>query len=291
MWGCKKCGESGGIWKLLRIVGKLHLLHFAKSVEWNRALSSNLLARAPEEVVVKQEIPNKTLPLGWKRIWESEYLEERGWSEEEYFHYPVGEAKILSSYRNYLIFPIYQEKECKGFVARSSYSKEETKSLKEQGIEILRYNNSKHTDFALLVYGLDELTHETHTVIVVEGLFDKINVDRILNLFRNCGIKCVCTFGKKISSYQTFIIKHKAPNIHTLILFYDSGDAVRDLKKYSALLQREFPCVLVAHTTARNEKGEIKDPGELNKEEIDKVFETLQTPEQFYFTKIGKRIK
>ena len=83
------------------------------------------------------------------------------------------------------------------FPAIENYNK-----ARPKGHRYLRYQNSVDTDFGKMVYGIDECTENTHTLIGVEGITDKFNVDRLLGLYKQEEIKCGAFFGKKISPEQ-----------------------------------------------------------------------------------------
>jgi DNA primase len=91
-------------------------------------------------------------------------------------------------------------------------------------------------------------------VIAVEGFFGKKKIDDILQLTESEKIKCIATFGKKISNHQ--ILKLVLKGVKKIILFYDN-DAVQESKKYCSLLSKFFN-VEVAFLA---EKG--KDPADL----------------------------
>ena len=64
-----------------------------------------------------------------------------------------------------------------------------------------RYYTYRTPEHAYVIGGLETL-HFSHEVFLVEGIFDKISVDRFLDLREDVEMKCLCTFGKKISDVQ-----------------------------------------------------------------------------------------
>ena len=111
----------------------------------------------------------------------------------------------------------------------------------------------------------------------MEGVFDKISVDKVLRLDDDESVKCVCTFGKKISTTQ--IEKLKTKGVRNVILLYDF-DAIKDIKKYGLLLEQSFVTNIV-YTTK-------KDIDECTQEEALAVFENPQRPSEFNVNVIGK---
>jgi len=116
-------------------------------------------------------------------------------------------------------------------------------------------------------------------VILVEGVTDKANVDKLLRLDKSDKLKCLCTFGKKISESQ--IRKLKTKGISKVILMYDP-DAIDESKKYSIELELWDIRVKVGYLPD-------KDPGDLNREELTTVLSQTQTPNQFASSKMQKR--
>lgn len=286
-WDCKKCGESGRLPRLLKQLGRLDLIQVDKPVDVAKQLERKI--NIISEEVLDLEVPNHRPPLGWKRIYDHPYLRERGFTDDDFQKYKIGTTRILSRLKNYIIILIEEDSQCKGYVARSVLSKEELKSINEQIAEynqtaiekkrkVLRYANSPNTDFSKLLHGYDEIiTGQTHTVILVEGFFDKDNVDRLLELQYLNELKCVVTFGKKISRVQ--IAKLQRKKILNVIVLYDP-DAVNSSKKYSLELERYFNVQVgfLSH----------KDPGDLSLSELEDVMLNLETPINFNVNKIQR---
>lgn len=55
----------------------------------------------------------------------------------------------------------------------------------------LRYENSIGTNFTKILGGFDELSSSVKDVIIVEGLFDKVGIDNLLQLWDCNSLKCV----------------------------------------------------------------------------------------------------
>lgn len=263
LWDCKKCNEEGNLFKLLAHLGKLFMLGEFKSIDIRRIDAKLGKEELEDEVIDKGFVPNKLLPVGFKRKYEDEYLTKRGLTESNLKKYRIGYTSLLSSLKDYVIFSVDEDGHCKGYVARY------TKPIKDK--EKLRYNNSRHTNFSRLLFGYDDMVEGTHTAIMVEGIFDKISLDNYLNLDDAPYVKSVCTFGKKIS--ETQVLKLKAKGIKNVILIFDY-DAIKEMKKYSRELKQHFDNVLIGYTTN-------KDINDSTQREVLSIFDNLRTVEQF----------
>ena len=274
MWDCKKCWQSGNLYKLLKFLDKLYLLG-GRTVKEREALVSvremleeRVTGDGTEEL---SEMPEVKLPAGWKVLKNgSPYLDGRGVSAEECRRYEIGSTKIFPKYKNYIIIPIRDDGVIRGFIGRYA-----SKSVPR---DALRYNNSLGTEFARLLFGYDEIVEgKTETVILVEGVFDKIAVDRVLDTWSDDSIKCVATFGKKISDYQ--ISKLVRKQVGSVVLLYDY-DAIREIKRYGLELEKFF-ITNITFTTR-------KDIDECTRDEALEVFNHLQEPHAFAEDVIGK---
>ena len=271
LFDCKKCGEYGNIYKLLSHLGKTYLLGGRTIQADDEIRSLKSLNESEDEEVVLEELPVVKMPAGWKvSKGSTAYLLGRGISAADCVRYNIGSTKLVSKFKNYVLIPIYDNNKVRGFIGR--YGSKQVPDGK------LRYNNSIGTEFAKLMFGYDEIVSgETSTVVLVEGIFDKIAVDKTLGLWDSNEVKCVCTFGKKISAYQ--IEKLKSKNVHRVLLLYDF-DAIKDIKKYGLVLEQNFVTNIV-YTTK-------KDIDECTRDEALKVFEHPQRPSEFNVNTIGK---
>lgn len=271
-WDCKKCQRSGNIFKLLKELGKSYLIGEA-TVEQTDVLKS-IRTQLEEELSQDEELkplPVRRMPTGFKVGRVGMYLRSRGISVEECKRYNIGYTKLTPSMSDYVIIPIYDNKKVRGYIAR--YGNKRVPDGK------LRYNNSRGTDFASLLFGYDEIVEgETSTVIIVEGVFDKIAVDRCLELWSEPDIKCVCTFGKKISDIQ--IKKLLMKKVNTVILSYDF-DAINEIKRYGVELDHFFNTKVAVCMTK-------KDIDECSVEEAREVFSNLRSVWDFNTGIIGK---
>lgn len=224
---------------------------------------------ADDEVTLK-DLPVIKMPAGWKvSVASTKYLLGRGITPADCKRYKIGATDLFRKYQNYVLIPIYDGGKIRGFVGRYG--------AKKVPSDRLRYNNSIGTEFSELLFGYDEITENTTTVILVEGIFDKIAVDKVLHLWESEEIKCVCTFGKKISREQSKKLMLKG--VTNVILLYDF-DAIKDIKKYGLELENDF-VTSITYTTK-------KDIDECTEREALEVFTHLQKPREFNLDVIGK---
>ncbi len=265
------------LYNYLRIHDLTHLVEFEQSISFNAFPELNI--KKEEETI--EELPIKKLPIGFKRIERDEYLDNRSFLPQHYELFKVGVTKLDSRYRDHLIFQILNNNnECIAWLARSRKSKEWHKENIEKAKEgkthlVLRYDNSPNTDFSKILGGYNEVTEGTDTIILVEGLFDKTGVDCKLNLLENEEIKCLFTFGKKISEEQIELI-NKLTNVKNIYLLYDNGSN-EESKRYGMQLE--------SNTNKKVRVCEIKtkdkDPDDLSFEELENTL--LESVDSFSF--------
>lgn len=276
---CFKCGEKGTIFKLLKKLGRLDVVRDFNSVNVLSDIVVDKVNIEYEKREIDIDMSKKRMPLGFTRVYENEYLDSRGFSL--YQKYIVGTTKIESKLVGYIIFILQNESgDCIGYLARTTKTKQEIDAIeKETGKKYLRYRNSLNTDFSKFLFGLNEITENTKTVILVEGVFDKFRVDYLLSLNDQEEIKCCACFGKKISDAQIYWLQKK--QIKSVILLYDN-DAVKESKQYAFELSKYFS-VLVGFCTA-------KDPGLLEQNELVDILNNLEPAQLFAINKVQKKI-
>ncbi len=300
LWDCKKCKESGNIYQLLFKLGKSNLLkEGGRKVDFEKELIENKIVEYQKENSITDEdlkpVPIKN-PIGYKRVFENDYLEGRGFTESDFNEYEVGKTRLKSSLREYIIIPVTENGINVGYLARSEKSKEEIKAIndkyKEDNItdsngkikKYLRWRNSTSADFSKLVYGIDEITPEVKTVILVEGVFAKRRIDRVFKLKKSKTVKCCATFGKNVGKYQIAKLNKKAPEIEQIVLFFDA-EAVAEIKKFSFELQYFFPTVLIAVIE------DSEDIDDVEKTRLVEIFDKLQGPFEFFNGRVNKKLK
>jgi hypothetical protein len=252
---CKKCKEEGGIYTLLKAFGKLDLYDLKKNV--GDTLDLNFTSSEYEEFDMSE--PRTILnPIGFRRIYSDGYLQSRGFKEIDFYRYEIGYTALKKKLSDYVVIMIQQNFKNKAYVARCVLDKKIVESRK-----LLRYINSKN-DFAKLLFGYDEVVkNKTKEVKLVEGLFDKNSVDHALDLVSSPKIKCLCTFGSKLSEYQMRLLAAKG--VENITIAFDK-DAFIAVKKYSQLAKKLFKSVNIAFTNN-------KDFNDSSDKEIIEVFE------------------
>lgn len=284
VYKCFRCEHKGSIFKLLKMLNRrdLILLDKEESFNYKERLESFLQIGKIKEVDLFTE--KMDLPTGSVRIFEHPYLRERGWTSEEFESIEVYICDKLPRHKNRLIFSIKENDVVVGYLSRSTYSKEwhdeNLKKFKQNGDRlILRYDNSK-TDFDKLVGGIDDIVEgETHTVIIVEGIFDKVNTDKVLDLRSSSEVKCVYTFGCHLSFIQLYKVYERG--VENIILMFDS-ETITQTKSVSLNLSNYFNIFI-------SEIKGGKDPGEMNLTDFELALSHLTSPIDFFANKLEKQ--
>jgi len=274
-WDCKKCKEDGTVKKLLGKLGKLYLIEGEKVIRLNNPVLDINFEEISIEDIEKDEVTR--LPIGFKKCnYDTDddftnYLKSRKFTKNDFDLYIPGYTELKSKYKDYALIQIINNYKLKGFVGRAIYDEMEN-----------RYSNSLGTKFANLIFGLDELSNRTDTLIICEGIFDKISITNEMELYNDATMKCVGSFGNKLTKNQIRIIK-KYRNIKNFFLFYDARDSVEIMKKYSLLLKHEFKgCnVNVCYLDAG-------DPGSSDFHVIAKALTDSTDYLEFFYSKVQK---
>lgn len=221
-----------------------------------------------------------SMPKGYKRCYRNAYLKSRGWNTDDYEYFPVGTNRgIEREYEDYVILEIREEGRVVGFVARSVLSKAEIDGHNSRhSFKIRRYKNSDEktgNGFSKMLYNFDAIVPmTTHAVILCEGPFDVVGLNRKLELYENRSIVPVATFGKKISQEQMFKLQSKG--VEQVVIGYDN-DAKETTARIAMELDKYFD-VLVADIP----DGVGKDWDEMDVEDIYDVFALhLKTVREF----------
>lgn len=279
-WQCFSCGESGRAWKLLNYLGRLDLI---RNPDLDTNAVDNLLLIRKEVPELDLELAAEDLPMGYRKVADDDYLNSRGWNEEDYFYWEAGRSSHWK-YRDYVILPVYMNGLISGYVSRHIWGKKKIDNhnalvkAEGEGYIILRYRNSTGNEMAKMLYGYDHIVPGiTKTVIIVEGAFDVHSVNRKLDLYEIEDLKCVATFGKKISNEQVYWLQHAG--IENLIILFDP-DAVGTTKYKSKELDKYFNVMV----------GSIDDPDkdadDLSESELMDVMDNLYHPMDFETEKV-----
>lgn len=197
---------------------------------------------------IDDDLVEITMPRGYKRCYKNSYLKSRGWEVDDYEYFPVGTNRSIErEYQDYIILEVRDEGRTVGFVARSILSKEEIDSYNSRHhFKIRRYKNSDERDgngFAKMLYNYDAIeAGTTHSVILCEGPFDVVGLNRKLELYDNKHIVPIATFGKKISQEQMYKLQKKG--VEQIVIGYDN-DAKETTSKIAMELDKYFD-VLIA---------------------------------------------
>lgn len=272
------CGEKGSEYKLLTEIGQEHLLKHGEFIGDKDRIEARLSQSTQDEE--KIGVPTLPLPFGFRRVNSDPYLVERGFEEWQFQEYHIGRTKLDSRLMHYVLFLIIEGGENKGYVGRLTWHPSRIAEYEvTTGNKMPKYKNEGGADFGKLLFGIDEITEGTEEVLLVEGVTDKANVDRKLQLHLDDRLKCLCTFGKKVSDDQ--IEKLVKKKVSKVTLLYDP-DAINESKKHSFNLQAWDLDVKVGYLSS-------KDPGDLTLIELQEILSKTQSPFEFSMNKIQKR--
>lgn len=219
---------------------------------------------------IDDELVEVTMPKGYKRCFKNAYLKSRGWNTDDFEYFPVGTNRgFEQEYNDYIILEVRDEGRKVGFVARHTMSKEEIDQYNSRHhFKIRRYKNSDEkigNGFSKLLYNYDAIDPmQTHSVILCEGPFDVVGLNRKLELYDNKSIVPVATFGKKISQEQMYKLQKKG--VEQIVIGYDN-DAKETTAQIAMELETYFD-VLIADIP----NGVGKDWDEMDVEDIYDVF-------------------
>lgn len=275
----RECANNLSLVGYLKEIGRKDLIIYETEVSLNTKLKS-----LKKEVEIIPDLPEVSLPKGFKRIYFDSYLKDRNFKSHQYEQFEVGITDHFLERRlhNYLIFVIKQKGRVVGWLARSKYSKEwHKKNLEDskQGVckLVLRYMNSTGTEFERILGGFDEITDKTHTVIAVEGMFDKTNTSNLLRTEESEEVKVIFTFGNKFSEDQIKLLRETKVKI--VILMYDP-ETVSQSKKYALELSKYFE-VFVCYI-----KDKSIDPGNISANYLGEILDNMKNSFDFYTSKI-----
>lgn len=263
----RACGQVGNIYSLLVHLGLTKEFLGERQLDVFQKLTSSL-EQEEEKEIEEIRLPLVTPPSLWKRVSDDIYLRERGFTDNQFEKFEVGRSKL---YKDYITFLVRQEGRLIGYVGRSDKSKEEIDEInKERKLrgekDYLRYRNSM-TDFAMTLFGYDEIVEGTRDVILVEGIFSKTKTDVNLDLDSQDELKCCATLGAKLSDYQIYLLKRKGVK---RLIFWFEPDVLKKIKVIVARAALDFE-VLVSYLSE-------KDPNDLSQDE---AFEMLENSEDW----------
>lgn len=261
---CFRCGKS---FRTLRdtliALGRNDLLP-KETAELNGSLTDGLDLFDDE---LDDELKEIKMPRGYKRCYKNRYLKSRGFNADDYEYFPCGTNRgIERAYADYVLLEIRDAGRLVGFVGRNTMGKDEIDeyNLKHR-YQILRYKNSTENEFAKLLYNYDAIVGgETRSVILCEGAFDVIALNRKLELYENKLIVPIASFGKKISEIQMYKLQEKG--VEQVILGFDN-DAKETTSQVAGLLEKYFD-VLIADIP----DGMGKDWDEMGLDDIYDIF-------------------
>jgi hypothetical protein len=251
LFGCfrkKMCGFSGNIFSLFKFLKIPFKKEFRGSFQ-ELELEENALEQKffEEENKVFQEIK---MPMGFKRLKQFNYLDERGYKEQDYENYVCGKTILDKKFKDRIIIGFKQDNRTVAYTGRTLIE-----DLKP------KYRNSSGEMFSLFLDGIEESDYNEATI--VEGHFDRINVR---NKFEKLGIKSrvVCSFGAKISTTQINLLEREG--IVDVNLFFDP-DVLKIIEKNAARMLHRFNSLKIMLLD-----NVEQDPGDSGENDIEKAY-------------------
>lgn len=285
MSNCFSCGQKNRDLKpLLYKLGRLDL-YPSEVTEMSYKIKIDDAFKLNVEEEDEHEMFYCNMPNGYARVYFDKYLKGRGFTSSDYEYFEVGTTRSNNyKFTNYIIFPIFEDREPVGYVARHIWSKDKIDEYNRVNKPYVmpRYKNSTEeeaNDFQHLIYNIDAVIDgTTNTVILVEGVFDCIALTRKLKLYDRNDIVVCATFGKQITPTKMEKIQQKG--VSKIILGYD-GDAAKYNVDACNLLDEYFD-VLVADI-----EDDKKDWDDLDVNEIVSIFaNNLLSPVEYNYKKI-----
>jgi hypothetical protein len=262
LFGCfrkKKCGFSGNIFTLLKFLG---IRGFSEKKEYPGLTIETKIEKFEKENFQILETVN--MPIGFKRVSKSDYLDSRGYNSKDYQNYKIGITNLDLKLKDRIIIGFTDVNGDIGYIARSLNGQEP------------RYRNGGK-NFSKMLDGLHETDYPEATL--VEGHFDRIN---LRNCFTELGIKnrAISTFGAKISDYQINLLI--AEGITKVNLFFEQ-DVYKILLKSSEKLIHKFEEFKIMKTSSLE-----SDPGSMDIFEIAEAYLNRQNFFKFATTELPK---
>ncbi len=289
---CQKCKEKGSLWKLLVKLERFDLIS-DKFLSLPKDKVENKILIKDEDKDLNYILPIITPPIGFKRINYHPYLtEERGFLIDQYEQFGIGYTTLDPKLgKTYIIFQVKdKDNNLVGYVGRSILSKNQISKINQKRKEkAILANKSKYKrylrwinsggDFGKMIFGCNEIIQGvTKTILVVEGITDKANLDNLLDLRKFKKIKCNSTFSNKVTDFQIKIWEDLG--IENIILLYDSDSNLLDINKEMAFKLTNYFNVRVGY------QNEGKDPGDFDLNMIIDILEHLESPLDFFKNKV-----
>tara|TARA_R110000803_G_scaffold210835_1_gene284176 strand:+ start:44688 stop:45716 length:1029 start_codon:yes stop_codon:yes gene_type:complete len=289
---CWVCNHKSSIFNYLRAINKDYLISYDHQQDYGSGIKVGRLLENDnyfKNVETLPQLPEISVPRGYTRVLKNSYLQGRGITPEQLERFLVGTVNnvLYPELRDYLIFQIFQNNRLVALLARTPFDKDwHDKNLKDNRLGKCklkpRYWNTKGVEFQDILGGLDDIKDETDTVIVVEGLFDKLNMDNLLLDIKS--LEVVYTFGHSFSVNQIKLLKSKG-NVKTVIIMYDE-DSLKQMKKTSMQLVETFDNVFVAPILSPG-----VDPGNISENQLSQVLQNVKDPVEYFSSIITIKIR
>jgi len=132
-----------------------------------------------------------------------------------------------------------------------------------------------------MLFGLDEIIPgKTTGVILVEGIFSKTKTDENLFLDDFAELKCIATFGAKLSAHQMQLLKIRGVKN---LWFWFEADVLEKVKPILSTAALHFDNVYASYISG-------KDPNDLNSDEAFELLERAKDYLEFNMTYVKSKL-
>lgn len=249
---CHRCDWRGG--------GKNLYYQLADEVNCNEEYESSKgeeVEQQSKSKKTKHSLKRVKLPKEFEPLWKGvndkigkkarQYLYDRRITDEQIRNHKIGFA-AAGKYTGRIILPIYCRAACVGFTARS-FQGQEPKYLIAPGDKFL--------------YGYP--TSRKEACILVEGPFDKLNIERYVSEY-----DCLGGQGSALTDLQI----HALSKYKKVVLWNDPDEAgVKGVEKEAKILQRETDCEIFGIKPIRDLDV---DPGDMTKKQVLRCIDNIR---------------
>ncbi len=265
----KHCGWTFNIYTFLKEIGRISEI-LSNTYSYSEIIKNPFETEQIEIVLEHEDI---RLPFGYKKYSECNYLFERGWESKHFDLYQAGYTKLLHSFKDRIIFPVFEDGKTKAYTTRSIFKKEYCLQH-----NIIRYSKNEESEYTRLLYNIDNVQGK-NTAILTEGIFDCKQVNDFLD--NDTDIVGVSLLGVNLSIEQ--VLKLKMKGIKNLIFFLDP-DVLIKVRSESQKYKHLFDNIFVTYT-------DNKDPGDSSFDELEKSLSNMQTVSNFLIDNIPFTLK
>ena len=140
-------------------------------------------------------------------------------------------------------------------------------------------------DSSSTIYGIhgDHIVdYQQHTVILVEGIFDKFSVDRWISDREMDRVSCLATMGSFINDKKINALKKKG--VRKVVLWHEQDNDKMSSKFYKNL------CSLMDHFEVSYSNFRDIDPGDADNKYLDVKWKSMKTSDKYFYNNLWNLI-